>query len=313
MRLCLIILLVEGAVEIVSKHVGDRARVGRKETLYARDRIIKRESYREAPNANIVASLSELTELGETDKLPEYTAAHNDQDDINEKITDIGIETDDKEGDDKDSPKPEPEVQEIQEDNSEIDIPSNNNTTLKPSIIATNDLPEAVPNDQTTTEAPKSVPTSFTHGVDLQVSKWTDFQADINSILPSRVFNPMVQTHHPAPAYSYRAPQYKIYQYAKPRYPSLNSLYQRSVKTPDYGFTRHTGPVYSKAVNAGRFGSFGRFFENQNLEGNEQNIRYSTGRRSFEVDPVIRRMMRRLNVYQTQTYPGRSHRRGRYY
>ena len=190
-----VLLLMGGALQILSAdNLHESLGIQGRETLYARDRIIKRESYKdykEAPNANIVASLSELGET-DSDKLPVYavksfdinkTEIENDKIMEDEEIVDEEIIYDDND-------EPEPELQE------EIDTLSNNKTTTKPSIIKTNDELDTVPNDnETTTEAPRYV-TSFKPGLDLVVSKWTDFQKEIKNILPSRVFSPVPVTRH---------------------------------------------------------------------------------------------------------------------
>ena len=313
-----------GARQILSDFLPETPGLQGRETPYARDRIIKRESYKdykEAPNANIVASLSELGET-DSDKLPVYDVQNQDinrTESANDKVM-ADDETVDEETNYDDDDEPEPEIK----DDTTL---SNCNKTTTPSITKTNDVPDTVPNNnETNTEGPRYV-TSFKPELDLEVSKWTDFQEEIKNILPSRVFSPVPVTNHFT---KYDYPRHKSYQYpstnyqyqnsiitySSPRYQYSDSDYQaiHPGRTPNYGFTRHSGPVYSRAVNAGRFGSLGGLFGNHGTR-HQEGERFFPENRMFEVDPVIRRMIRNLNVYQT--YPDkhfhRPRRKSQYY
>jgi len=310
MKIYLVVVFVALPCEICSEKLESNPYTYKpnKETLYARDRIVKRGSYKEAPPAINLVSLSELSELSvtESDELTEYIQnteqAPETTTEAYEYVTDIE-EVEDEERTDEEAHTYEQLIK------SELNtyttsILSDNEVVTKSPVTETNDPTQAVPSVEKTTEVPKPpvkhVTPIFTNGFDLQTdfpSRWTDFQIDIGSILPSREFNP-VQTSVRTPYYGYGVAKHRAYKYSSSAY------------MPNYGFTRHKGPVYSKAVNVGRFGSLGGHFEKQNKERQREHTSYFPQSRNFDLDPVIRRMMRNINVYQT--YPGKGFGRSRY-
>ena len=233
--------------EIVSEYIEGKPTQNKNKTPYAKDRIRKRGSYKEAPPATILVSLTELEEDSDSDNLTQYM--QNIEEEKETESTQPVTNSVEQECEyDEENPKSDKHLpqSEVKVNKSEACVQSKIKVSTQPSIIQTNDSPAAVPNEQKTTEVPKPLlnylTPIFTEDFTSQrvfPSKWKDFQIDIGNILPSRDFSHVRKSFH-KPYNEYGLSKYKAQNYPKYRKP----IYSKSVNTPNYGFTRHRGPVF---------------------------------------------------------------------